>query len=57
MFLTLTYGVRSLLPQAAVWSGQPLEAVLKDFPERMLPRCEEIEVSRPGLQAWASMFQ
>ena len=56
VFLALAYGVDEILTAAAVWSGRPLESLLRDFPVQMLRRLEEIEVSRAGLQAWAALF-
>ncbi len=56
VFLTLAYGVHDVLAAAAVWCGRPLDAVLSEFPVRMLERLEEIEVSRAGVQAWADLF-
>ncbi len=56
VFLTLSYGVQSMLGAAAVWGGRPLDAVLKDFPIRMLERLEEIEVSDQGVHEWAALF-
>lgn len=56
VFLTLAYGVHDVLAAAAVWCGRPLDAVLSEFPVRMLERLEEIEVSREGVQSWAALF-
>ena len=57
VLLVLAHGVDEILSAAAVWSGQSLDAVLRDFPVHMVKRLEEIEVSPAGVQAWADLFQ
>ena len=54
--LAVSYGVQQLLLEAAVWSGRPLEHLLREFPKRMLYRLEEIEASPRGVRDWASIF-
>lgn len=56
VFLSLAYRVQGVLGAAAVWCGRSLDTVLSEFPQRMLHRLEEIEVSRESLRAWAVLF-
>jgi SacI restriction endonuclease len=54
--LHVAYGVWDLLIAATVWSGKPLNAVLADFPRRMLARLNEIDASQDGVEHWARLF-
>jgi hypothetical protein len=56
VFLSPAYGVRDILGTAAVWCGCSLDAVLGEFPRRMLVRLEEIEASDQALRAWGALF-
>ncbi len=50
-------GVSEVLLGALSWSQGPLEVLLSEFPQRMLERLEELEVSREGIAAWVAAVE
>ena len=56
VLMSVIEGSRELLLGALMWSGRPLEALLTEFPHRMLERMEEIEVSEAGQARWVALF-
>ena len=56
VLVSIIEGTDELMLGALLWSGRPLEDSLRLFPERMLRRMVEIEVSHEGQERWASLF-
>ncbi len=57
VLLTVMNGVSEVLLGALSWSQGPLEVLLSEFPQRMLERLEELEVSREGIAAWVAAVE
>jgi hypothetical protein len=51
--LEILIGVEELLRSALVWSGRAMEDVLRRFPDGMLARLRDLEISPEGQRTWS----
>ena len=56
VLVSIIEGTPELMLGALLWSGRALEDLLSSFPQHMLARMAEIEVSPEGQQRWAALF-
>lgn len=57
VLLEIFTSASTLLRTALAWSARPVDDLLKEFPETMVERLEEIEVRRSTLERWAELCE